>query len=42
MLVVEERLQIARGRIAPERYLSFAQFAASVDGLQERAVRATR
>jgi hypothetical protein len=34
-LVREERLDVARGRIAPERYAEFASFAATVDGVQE-------
>jgi hypothetical protein len=34
-LVREERLELARGRIAPERYPDFAAFAAEVDAAQE-------
>jgi cellulose synthase operon protein C len=40
-LVREERLEVARGRIPPERYRDFAAFAASVDGLQEGPIRLT-
>jgi cellulose synthase operon protein C len=40
-LVREERLEMARGRIPPERYRDFAAFAASVDGLQEGPIRLT-
>ena len=41
-LLREERLEVRRGRIAPERYLEFTTFASAVDGLQEEAVRLTR
>lgn len=34
-LVREERLEVLRGRIPPERYPDFARFAAAVDQLQE-------
>ncbi|WP_243338780.1 DUF3857 domain-containing protein, partial [Anaeromyxobacter soli] len=34
-LVREERLDLARGRIAPERYGDFAGFAAAVDAIQD-------
>ncbi len=40
-LLREERLELARGRIRPERYRDFAAFAASVDGLQEGPIRFT-
>ena len=42
VLVREERLVLARGRIAPERYPDFAAFAASVDAVQERPLALTR
>jgi hypothetical protein len=41
-LVREERLEVARARIAPAQYLEFAGFAAKVDALQEEPVRLTR
>jgi tetratricopeptide (TPR) repeat protein len=34
-LVREDRLDLSRGRIPPERYPEFAAFAAAVDGVQE-------
>jgi hypothetical protein len=34
-LVREERLELSRGRIAPERYAEFAAFAAAVDAAEE-------
>ncbi|BDG03798.1 DUF3857 domain-containing protein [Anaeromyxobacter oryzae] len=37
-LVREERLELARGRIPPERYLDFAHFAREVDEAQDRPV----
>jgi hypothetical protein len=42
VLVREERLELSRGRIAPERYAEFAGFAATVDQVQERPVVLTR
>ncbi|HET8539372.1 MAG TPA: hypothetical protein VFL83_05825, partial [Anaeromyxobacter sp.] len=44
-LVREERLELARGRVPPERYPEFAAFAGAVDAAQEQAIaidRATR
>jgi tetratricopeptide (TPR) repeat protein len=41
-LVRLERLDILRGRIAPERYREFAGFAAKVDAAQEEPIRLTR
>jgi hypothetical protein len=38
VLVREEKLELRRGRIEPERYADFAAFAAAVDQLQERPV----
>ena len=41
-LIREEHLELERGRIAPDRYLQLAEFAARVDSLQEEAVPVTR
>jgi hypothetical protein len=37
-LVREVKLELARGRIAPERYPEFAAFAGAVDAVQEEPV----
>jgi hypothetical protein len=37
-LVREERLDLDRGRVAPERYADFAAFAAAVDAAQEQPI----
>ncbi|HTN51464.1 MAG TPA: hypothetical protein VML50_03600 [Anaeromyxobacter sp.] len=42
VLVREERLELERGRIPPERYPEFGAFAGAVDQLQERPVTFTR
>ena len=36
-LVRDERLDLPRTRVAPERYAEFAAFAGAVDGVQEQA-----
>jgi hypothetical protein len=41
-LVREERLDLARARVAPERYADFAAFAGAVDASEERPVTFTR
>jgi thioredoxin-like negative regulator of GroEL len=41
-LVREERLELARARVPPERYRDFASFAAEVDALQQQPVHVTR
>jgi tetratricopeptide (TPR) repeat protein len=37
-LVREERLELSRGRVAPDRYAEFAAFAGAVDAAQEQAL----
>jgi hypothetical protein len=36
--VREERLDLARGRVPPDRYVEFAAFAGAVDAAQEQPI----